>query len=952
MCAVQTAAGGTGLLERQGELEALRTATDAARAGSGALVYVEAPAGMGKTELLSAACRDAAAAGVEVLRARGGQVERDVALGAARQLFAPVAGLPEAERDALLSGAAALAAGPLGLTAPAAPDAPPAADPSFADFHGLYWLTANLAARSPLLLAVDDAHWLDPLSVRWLHYLARRLDGVPVAIAITARPGEPGAPEAELAGLASDRLTRVVRPEPLSQDAATALVRSALGAAAAPEFCQACREVTAGNPFYLRRLVDQLTADRVDPVAEAASRVRQLGPEAIARSIVWRLAALPPAAAALAQAVAVLEGDAELRPAGALAGLDDTAAAAAADALAGIHVLTPDRPLAFVHPVVRAAVYADLPAADRARRHAAAARLLRGYGAPPERVAAHLALADPSGDPDVVATLRDAARAAAGRGATDAAVAYLERALREPPAAAERRAVLVELGRLQARRHSPEAPDRLAEALELTEGRVERARVAHELGLAEMMLGRLVEARATFDRALDELGDADPELAMRIEVDLIGAARFDYSVRDESRERLARLGQQLGDGEPTGAERLVLANLAFDRVSSFEPYTEAIALAERALGGGALLDVAGIDAPTVQLPLWTLCYSDAWDAAERETQIVLDEARLRGSSLAFAVASVIEATTQFRRGRVLDAEASARASVAAQPDAAIDAPLAVAVLVEALVEKGELDEAQALLEKSGYDGDLPDFPLFTPLQNARGKLKLARQETRAGIEDLLECGARAAKWGRQNGTLVSWRTVAAVALDSVGEHEQGRALAEEALALIKGFDAPRPTGMALRALGMIDRDMALLQRSAELLEQADARLELAYTLVELGAALRRGGQRREARDPLARGADLAERCGARALADRAATELRATGARPRRRLLTGLESLTASERRVAQMAVSGMTNRDIAQALFVTVKTVETHLGRLYRKLGIHSRAELAEMMAAEDSAA
>jgi len=394
----------------------------------------------------------------------------------------------------------------------------------------------------------------------------------------------------------------------------------------------------------------------------------------------------------------------------------------------------------------------------------------------------------------------------------------------------------------------------------------------------------------------------------------------------------------------------VLANLAFDLVSSFEPHEKAIGLAERALGGGVLLDVAGIDAPTVQLPLWTLCYSDAWDAAERETQIVLDEARLRGSSLAFAVASVIEATTQLRRGRVLDAEASARASIASQPDAAIDAPLAVAVLVEALVEKGELDEAQAMLEKSGYAGELPDFPLFTPLQNSRGRLKLARQEMRAGIDDLLECGARAARWGRQNGTLVPWRIWAASALDAVGEHDQGRALAQEALDLIEGFGAPRPTGMALRALGLIDRDMAKLERSVELLERADARLELAYTLVEMGAFLRRGGQRREARVPLARGADLAERCGAHALADRAATELRATGARPRRRLLSGLESLTASERRVAQMAVSGMTNRDIAQALFVTVKTVETHLGRLYRKLGIHSRAELAEMMAAESA--
>src|SRR3954465_2657551 len=220
MGAVHTAAAGAGLLERQGELDALRSATESARAGSGALVFVEAPAGMGKTELLSAACEEAGAAGLQVLRARGGQVERDVALGAARQLFAPVAGLPEAERESLLSGAAALAAGPLGLLSAPRADAPPAADPSFADFHGLYWLTANLAARSPLLLAVDDAHWLDPLSVRWLHYLPRRLDGLSVTILAAARAGEPDAPAAELAALASDRLARLVRPAPLSEEAA------------------------------------------------------------------------------------------------------------------------------------------------------------------------------------------------------------------------------------------------------------------------------------------------------------------------------------------------------------------------------------------------------------------------------------------------------------------------------------------------------------------------------------------------------------------------------------------------------------------------------------------------------------------------------------------------------------------------------------------------------------
>jgi DNA-binding CsgD family transcriptional regulator len=165
--------------------------------------------------------------------------------------------------------------------------------------------------------------------------------------------------------------------------------------------------------------------------------------------------------------------------------------------------------------------------------------------------------------------------------------------------------------------------------------------------------------------------------------------------------------------------------------------------------------------------------------------------------------------------------------------------------------------------------------------------------------------------------------------------------------VIGGFGAPRATGIARRVIGIVEDDIEAIERSVEELERAGAQLELARSHVELGAALHRAGREHEARERLALGVDLAERCGATALADRAAAELRATGARPRRRRLTGVESLTASERRVAQMATSGMTNRDIAEALFVTVKTVEAHLGRLYRKLGIHSRAELAEVMAA-----
>ena len=264
-----------------------------------------------------------------------------------------------------------------------------------------------------------------------------------------------------------------------------------------------------------------------------------------------------------------------------------------------------------------------------------------------------------------------------------------------------------------------------------------------------------------------------------------------------------------------------------------------------------------------------------------------------------------------------------------------------------MVERGDLDGAWSLLEQSGYAGDLTQYPLvFATLLNARGRLRVARNEVRAGIDDLLAVGIQARRFGRSNGTFMPWRTTAAIALDSVGEHDEARALAREALDVAEGFGAPRAVGIALRGIGMVERDLTQLERSVEELDRAGAQLELAYSYTELGAALKRAGRRKEAREPLARAIDLAERCGAPVLAHRAVTELKATGAKPRRRMLTGVESLTASERRIAQMAVSGMTNRDIAQALFVTMKTVESHMIKLYRKLDVHSRTELAEKMA------
>ena len=180
----------------------------------------------------------------------------------------------------------------------------------------------------------------------------------------------------------------------------------------------------------------------------------------------------------------------------------------------------------------------------------------------------------------------------------------------------------------------------------------------------------------------------------------------------------------------------------------------------------------------------------------------------------------------------------------------------------------------------------------------------------------------------------------------MGDRGGADALASEELRLARAFGAPRSIGIALRALGLIRRDTQLLSEAVATLEASPARLELSRALVDHGAALRRAGSRAQAREPLARGRDLARSCGAWALERRAHEEQIAAGLRPRTAELTGVGALSPSERRVADLAARGLTNRAIAQTLFVTPKAVEWHLSNAYRKLGIRSRRELAPMLA------
>jgi DNA-binding CsgD family transcriptional regulator len=928
-----------GLLERDRELAEQRGLLDGVVAGAGALLVIQGPAGAGKTRLLKAARAEAVKRGLTVLAARGGELEREFPFGVARQLLEPaVARAEAAERRALLTGAAALAGPALAL------EVGTLGTPSearFAALHGLYWLSVNLADRAPLFIAVDDLHWVDPASLHWLAYLAARLEGLPALLAVAVRTGERDTDSELIHAITSNAAARAQFPMPLSEAGVAEMISRSLGPPH-PEFTTACHTATNGNPFMLNELLGALSADGIDPGAEASTRVASLGPATVARATFLRVAQLPAGADAIARAVAILGIDAELRHAAALAQLDQRTAAVAVDALVSAGILGPGRPLDFVHPIVRAAVYADLPAGQRGLAHRDAARMLAAEDAGVARVAAHLLATEPAGDHEVVPILRQAAHEALRTGATGAAIAYLRRALQEPAPRPVRPGLLLELG--EAERHAGDsaAVGHLAGAADEAPEPRSRTQALRELGRACVLEGRMVEAASAWERAIDEARGELPALAHEIEAELIGLGQMGMLSGYSVAERVARLRRDELRPADRGT-RMLLGVAAFEALRRAEPAATTVALAEAALSAGAIAEPV-LDSAPHYLALLALLYADRYDVAGQRCAQELAHARARGSVSGFMVVCITTADLAYRQGRLADAESDALSvlEIAAGENVLVRS-VASAVLADCQLARGRRHEAAATLAETGAM-DLPPEHLLHALLHTRGTFKAASGHARDGLSDLLACGRLLTASGSLNPAQVPWRSSAARIHAALGERDHARKLSDEEVELARSFGAPRALGAALRTAGHVAGSAAgleLLSEAVATLEGSGADLELAHALIDRGAALRRARHRADAQIPLRRGLDLAHRCGAAVLASRARDELTATGARPRRPALTGIDSLSPRERRVAQLAAQGLTNREIAQALFVTLKTVETHLGHCYQKLDITSRAQL-----------
>jgi DNA-binding CsgD family transcriptional regulator/tetratricopeptide (TPR) repeat protein len=810
--------------------------------------------------------------------------------------------------------------------------------------HGLYWLTVNVATRGPLAVVVDDVHWADDSSLRWVHYLVRRMEGLGLLVLMAARTHEPGAGSALLDAIWAEPHAEVLVPPPLSEGGVAELVRFALGAPPDAAFSRACLRATGGNPLLLTELLLALRDDGLVPTAAQAERVAGYGPEAISRGVLVRLARLPAEATVVAQTLSALGPGAHLGQLCAVAGIDRDAAARAIDLLGEAHVLIGGGALEFVHPVVRAAIYAQLAPAARSKSHERAARLLAAAGAPPEEVAGHLLAVEPSGDAWVVERLRAAATQGATRGAPEAAVALLRRAMAEPPVASERPRVLLELARARTSMADADGFASFADAYSAVEDVAMRAEIALEWGQVVQMTGATTDASKVFARGIETLGDDDPVLTRTLEGHRLAAMLADCATSRQATESLRTLRDVVAR-EPR-PEPMLLAACADGAAYVCEAMPKAIELAQRALA--AMLDRPGPEALSVAIyAAHTLRCADLLDEAGAVWDTVIAQTQRHGAILPFATAACFRGEIYGLRGALGEAEADLRGSLDISLEHRFDLGRIwiTAHLVEVLVEQGELGAAEEIAEGISFDDHTAILLASNTLLCARGRARYEQGRPADALADLTTCGRYANEGGITNPAVLPWRSRAALVHLRLGDADTARKLAFDELRCARVWGAPRAVSVALRAAARVSargEAIDLLREATAVLASCPARIEQAHAACDLGAALRRAGHRHDARDPLRRALDTAVTCGARPVAQRAREELTAAGARPRRDRIEGRPALTASELRVASLAAEGRTNREIAQSLFVTLKTVETHLRHAFWKLGISGRRELA----------
>jgi DNA-binding CsgD family transcriptional regulator len=911
------------LLGRSSECAALDRLLDEARAGRSGTLVVRGEPGIGKSVLLDYAA--GRAADMTVLRARGVQSESEFAFAALHQIVGHrldhLDRLPEPQVEAL-RGAFGLASGS-------------GANP-FLISLGLLSLLADLAEEARLVCLVDDAHWLDEPSAAALQFVARRIDAEGIALVFAAREGD----ERRLAADGLAELT-VAGLEPA---AAGDLLDERAGPALAASVRERLLEQAAGNPLALLELPASLSEEQLSG-REPLTEPLPLG-AGLEVAFVGRMRALPEETQLLLLVAAADESGklaTVLRAAEAL-GLDpDSLEPAELDGLVTVH----DAQIDFRHPLVRSAVYRDATFRKRQAVHLALAEAQGADDA--DRRAWHRAAAAAGADEEIARELEHSADRAAVRGGYTSAAAALERAARLSERDDERTRRL--LAAAEAAWFAG-AGDRATALLD------DAARVAPaelQVGVTQLR-GRIEVRRGVFEEALSmllatarELAPREPAAALR----LLGEAEEAglYTGRTDENVQIGLIAEELLATDAPDLDRALGGTLAgfgrlfSQRAETARPYLEeTLRIAETSddphqlLLGARAAAVLGGDVPAVDFPA-------------RAVRI----ARARGAIGVLPRALERLSFGEFRLGRYASARSNASEGLRLARETGQEYGTHLSILALLAAVQGREDEcrqcahealARALERRSGL------IQLLATWAVGLLELSLGRAEAAAAvlepvlpadgmltnrvvatflIPDYIEASVRAGRTESAHATLGIFEPWA----QATGQG-WALALASYCEGLLSEGDAAEPA----------------FERALELHPQVGKPFERARTELAFGEALRRNRKRREARDHLRAAVGVFEHLGAAPWEERARNELRATGETARKRDPSTVDNLTPQELQIARLVSSGARNREIAAQLFLSSRTVESHLRKVFVKLGITSRAELARIELTDDAGA
>ncbi|MEU3787232.1 AAA family ATPase [Streptomyces sp900129855] len=913
------------LLEREAGLATVAAEATRACSGSGRLVLLKGATGTGRSALLEAAARHAAAQGMQVLRVR-----------CSTEPLAPLTAVCQ-----LLSDRPELAY-PVLDTADAG-SADPAAHRERAT--RLWRALLTWTEEAPLFMAIDDVHLADSTSRGWLVEAARLVERLPVLLVATERSQyDVGLPAPGLDRALSPGVVRTHTLAPLRASASARLVRAAVGSAVPDAWVDDMVRAGAGSPLFLRALLDDLRGQG-PTAAGLPESCAALYSGAFPAAVSWWLECAGAGSAEVARALAVVngpDGGHEDGDGGLLAAMTDSDPSRVRGwltAMTHLGLLRPDaegRPR-YAHPLLRDAVLSGWSGDLRGASHGRAAEAMLRNGASTEAVAGQLLSAPAPVGAWAADVLLDAAARAVGEGRTADAVTLLRRALGEALPPARQATVLTQLGSLEFAAFPAAAGiPRLTEATRLSDEPRNRARSAIALGTALAGRGEARAALTALASAEEKLA-AEPGLAAAVRSVSMLVSDRDQALRREMYGRLrAEAGRAPESADPVGralatqyesTAGLLSAKTALARVRDLlrepvDPLAECILVAAAAV-----------------VALW----ADELDEAERLVRRGLAEQR---ASLLHPVHSTllnIQAEIFAARGDYpgllaeLDSRRAAGAGAPGRPGHT------EVLAVVALAETGCLEEAVALADRCD-PRDASDSWERPVLHFARGRLRAACDDPVGALEDFLECGRRQSARDVVSPIVTPWRTAAAECLLTLGRTDEAVALAQEEMGFAEVWNTPRRLGRCLRVLGTATGGrygLELTDRAVRLLRDTPAETDLIQALIAQGRQLAATGERTRARDPLREAADRAGRIGAVRLRALAENALRECGARRRTTPPGGQAALTDSERRIAELAAAGRTNAEIGELLHLARRTVETHLTNAYRKLGIRRRTEL-----------